>query len=62
VIREVYRGLAEPALYFFAKPNPCFDPSIQQTYLYNPERGKARLAEIGIHPGADGKKRDSEGN
>ena len=62
VIDQVYRGLAEPALWFFAKPNPFFDPSIQQTYLYDPARGLRLLADLGIHPGPDGRLRDAQGH
>jgi peptide/nickel transport system substrate-binding protein len=61
VVKEVYRGLAEPALYFFARPNPYFDPNIQQQYLYDPQRGRELLAGMGIKPGADGLMRDADG-
>jgi peptide/nickel transport system substrate-binding protein len=62
VIKEVYRGLGEPALYVFAKPNPFFDPNIKEQYTYDPERGKKLLAEIGITPNKDGLMQDSDGN
>ncbi|HUZ17677.1 MAG TPA: ABC transporter substrate-binding protein [Spirochaetia bacterium] len=62
VIKEVYRGLAEPAYYFFAKPNPYFDPNIKEQYTYDPERGKKLLAEIGIKPNKNGMLEDSDGN
>ena len=52
VVREVYRGLAEPDLSFFAKPNPYYDPSITQQFTYDPQRGKQLLAQIGIKPNA----------
>lgn len=61
VVTEVYRGLAEPALYFFARPNPYFDPKIKQQYLYDPERGKRLLAGIGIRPNARGLMQDADG-
>ena len=62
VIKEVFRGLGEPAIYFFAKANPYFDPKIKEQYTYDPERGKKLLAEIGITPNKDGLMQDSEGN
>ncbi len=62
VANEVYRGLAEPDLSFFAKPNPYYDPSIRQQFTYNPERGKQLLAQIGIRPNAQGLMQDAEGN
>ena len=62
VVKEVYRGLAEPDLSFFAKPNPYYDPAITQAFTYNPERGKQLLAQIGIKPNAAGLMQDAEGN
>jgi len=62
VVKEVYRGLAEPDLYLFAKANPYFDPSIKQQFDYNPERGKKLLASIGIKPNAAGLMQDPDGN
>jgi peptide/nickel transport system substrate-binding protein len=62
VVKEVYRGLAEPDLSFFAKPNPYYDPAIKQQFTYNPERGKQLLAQIGIKPNAAGLMQDAEGN
>ena len=62
VVKEIYRGLAEPDLSFFAKPNPYYDPSIKQQFTYNPERGKQLLAQIGIKPTAAGLMQDAEGN
>ncbi|HVO37836.1 MAG TPA: ABC transporter substrate-binding protein [Spirochaetia bacterium] len=62
VVKEVYRGLAEPDLYFFAKANPYFDPAIKQQYTYDPERGKKLLAEIDITPNAKGIMQDADGN
>ena len=62
VVKEVYRGLADPALYFFARPNPYFNPSIKEQYTYDPERGKKLLAEIGITPNKTGQMQDSDGN
>ncbi len=62
IVKEVYRGLGQPDLYFFARPNPFFDPNIKEQYTYDPERGKKLLAEIGIKPNADGLMQDSDGN
>jgi peptide/nickel transport system substrate-binding protein len=62
VVTEVYRGLAEPDYYLFAKANPYFDPRIRQTYTYDPQRGKQLLAEMGIKPNAAGLMQDSQGN
>ncbi len=62
VVSQVYRSLAEPAQWFFAKPNPYYDPAIVQQYTYNPEKGKALLAEIGIKPDSSGTMRDASGH
>jgi peptide/nickel transport system substrate-binding protein len=62
VISEVYRGLAEPALSFFPKPNPFYDPSIKEQFTYDPARGKELLAGIGITPNAKGLMQDRDGN
>ncbi len=62
IAKQVYRGLAEPALYFFARPNPYFDPNILLEYSYNPERAITLLAEMGITKDKDGKMYDSSGN
>jgi peptide/nickel transport system substrate-binding protein len=62
VVKEVYRGLAEPDLSFFAKPNPYYEPSIKQQFTYDPDRGKQLLAQIGIKPNAAGLMQDSNGN
>lgn len=62
VVKEVYRGLAEPDLSFFAKPNPYYEPSIKQQFTYDPTRGKQLLAQIGIKPDAQGLMLDSDGN
>ena len=60
IASQVYRGLAEPALYFFARANPYFDDSIRQRFDYDPERARALLGR-NRHPpqrgGADGGRR-----
>jgi peptide/nickel transport system substrate-binding protein len=62
VVKEVYRGLADPDLSFFAKANPYYDPAITQQFTYDPERGKQLLAQIGIRQDAAGIMRDAQGN
>ena len=62
VVKEVYRGLADSDLSFFAKPNPYYDPAITQQFTYNPERGKQLLAQIGIQQNAAGVMQDEQGN
>jgi peptide/nickel transport system substrate-binding protein len=58
---QVYRGLAVPALYFFAKANPFYDPSIRLQYTYDPKRAVQLLGEIGMRQDAQGVMRDSQG-
>jgi len=62
IASQVYRGLAEPALHFFARANPYFDESIRQRFDYDPDRARALLAEIGIRPNAEGLMEDADGN
>ena len=62
IASQVYRGLAEPALHFFARANPYFDESIAQEFSYDPERARELLAEIGIRPNAEGLMEDAAGN
>ena len=62
IASQVYRGLAEPALHFFARANPYFDESIRQQFSYDQERARALLAEIGIRPNAEGLMEDAAGN
>ena len=62
IASQVYRGLAEPALHFFARANPYFDESIRQEFDYDPDRARDLLAEIGIRPNADGLLEDADGN
>jgi peptide/nickel transport system substrate-binding protein len=58
---QVYRGLAVPALYFFAKANPFYDETIRLEYTYDPARAVKLLDEIGMRRDAQGIMRDSEG-
>ena len=62
IASQVYRGLAEPALHFFARANPYFDESIRQRFDYNPDRARELLAEIGIRPNDEGLMEDADGN
>ncbi|MCL1813778.1 MAG: ABC transporter substrate-binding protein [Treponema sp.] len=48
IIAQVYRGLAEPKLNFFPEPNAYYNPSIANTYLYNPKRALELLHSIGF--------------
>jgi len=61
VISQVFRGLAEPANYFFAKANPFFDESIKQEYTFNPDRAIILLKEMGCYIGGGGFIYDSDG-
>ena len=60
IASQVYRGLAEPALHFFARANPYFDESIRQLLRLRPGPG-ARSARRDRHPaqrrGVDGGRR-----
>lgn len=62
ISRDVYRGLARPAEYFFAVANPMFDPDIKLAYTYNLDRALSLLEEMGMEKGADGLLYDNDGN
>lgn len=63
VANQVYRGLAEPALHFFARPNPYFDEQIRLEYTYDPRRALRLLRRMDIRPDDDtGVMRDAAGN
>lgn len=62
IAQQVYRGLASPALHFFARPNPFFDENIRLQFTYNPERAVELLASIGMERRADGLMYDRQGN
>ncbi len=61
VISQVYRGLAEPMLGFFAEANPFYDPSIRLEYLFDPARAVSLLSSVGIERDAGGIMRDVRG-
>jgi peptide/nickel transport system substrate-binding protein len=48
IISQVYRGLAEPMLYFFPEPNPFYNPEIVNGYTYDPRRALELLEGIGF--------------
>jgi peptide/nickel transport system substrate-binding protein len=62
IIEQVYRGLAEPALYLFAKPNPFFDEKIKEKFTYDPDHAVRLLSEIGIKKNKDSLMADKDGN
>lgn len=62
IIKQVYRGLAEPALGFYATVNPFYDEAKKNTYTYNPEEAVKLLASIDIKPDSNGNMIDGEGN
>ncbi|OHD16017.1 MAG: ABC transporter substrate-binding protein [Spirochaetes bacterium GWD1_27_9] len=62
IINQVYRGLAEPAIHFYAKANPFFDENIKLQYTYNPKKAIKLLEEIGIKKNKDGLMVDKDGN
>lgn len=62
IAQQVYRGLAAPAHYFFARANPMFDPDIRLEYTYNPDRAVELLESIDITRGDDGLMYDRQGN
>jgi peptide/nickel transport system substrate-binding protein len=62
IAQQVYRGLAVPAVHFFAKANPLFDENIKLEYTYNPQRALRLLSEIGFTRRQDGLMYDAAGN
>lgn len=62
IAQQVYRGLATPAHYFFARPNPYFNPEISLEFTYDPDRAVELLASIGMEPAEDGLMYDAQGN
>ena len=62
IVDQVYRGLAEPAHHFFARPNPFFDEDIKLKYTYNPRRAIRLLRALDIRPDDEGQMRDADGN
>jgi len=62
IVRQVYRGLAEPAHHFFARANPMFDEDIQLEYTFDPDRAVELLESIGMRRDSEGTMRDADGN
>ncbi len=62
IAAQVYRGLAVPALDFFARPNPFYDEKIRQQYTYDPKRAVQLLGEIGIKRNTQGVMADAKGS
>jgi len=61
IVNQVFRGLAEPMLWFFPPPNPFYNPDIRLRHTFNPERALELLASIGMTRDAAGIMRDSRG-
>jgi peptide/nickel transport system substrate-binding protein len=61
IISQVYRGLAEPKLDFFPKPNRFYNPNIRLQYLYDPARALELLGSIGMKRDSTGVLRDDQG-
>ena len=62
IIRQVYRGLGEPAHDFFCKANPMYNEKIKLEYTYDPAYALRLLNKAGFDFGTDKKMRDSDGN
>lgn len=61
IVDQVYRGLAVPAHYFFARANPMFDPDIKLEFTFDPDRAVELLESIDITRGTDGLMYDADG-
>ncbi|MDA3957420.1 ABC transporter substrate-binding protein [Oceanispirochaeta sp.] len=61
MVKQIYRGLGEPALHHYAAANPFYDESISNVYTYNPEKALELLKSIGMNQDDQGIMRDSEG-
>jgi peptide/nickel transport system substrate-binding protein len=62
ISQQVYRGLAVPAVHFFARPNPYFDETIKLEYTFDPEQAVKLLSEIEISRDKEGIMRDKDGS
>jgi len=62
IANQVYRGLAEPAVHFFARPNPYFTEDIKLQYTYDPREAMRLLRRMEITPDENMIMRDSDGN
>lgn len=61
IIRQTYRGLAQPRYYFFPPANPFYNEKIQLEYKYNLERAEKLLKSVGFRRGEDGLMYDEDG-
>ncbi|WP_246157068.1 ABC transporter substrate-binding protein [Oceanispirochaeta crateris] len=61
MVKQIYRGLGEPALHHYAQANPFYDDSISNVYTYNPDKAIELLASMGITQDDQGIMHDSEG-
>ena len=55
---QVYRGLAEPKLSIFPEPNPYYNPSVTNKYLFDTKIALSLLSSIGIQRDSSGIMRD----
>ena len=62
IIKQTYRGLAEPRYFFFPPVNPFYNEKIQLEYRYDIDRALKLLKAAGFVQGKDGFLRDEEGN
>ncbi len=62
VARDVYRGLAVPADYFFISANPMFNPEIKLQYTYDLEQAMSLLEDMGMEKREDDLLYDKDGN
>ncbi len=62
MVRQIYRGLATPALHHYAVANPYYDEDIKNIYSYNPDEALKLLASIGMERDETGTMRDKDGN
>ena len=62
IIRQVYRGLGEPAHDFFCKANPMYNEKIKLEYTYDPAHALRLLNKAGFDFGTDKKMCDRDGN
>jgi len=61
IIRQVHRGLAMPAYWWFPPANEFYSPDIRLEWTYSPERALELLASIGMERDAQGAMRDRLG-
>jgi len=57
---QVYRGLAQPKLSIFPEPNPFYNPSLTQQFLFDKERAISLLTSAGFKRDIFGIMRDDK--